>query len=341
MIKFWNDFYSNQQTSADQEWILQDSQHLVEHIRSVIAHSEDRYKTINILEIGCGTSSLSKSFLQNFISMRQPENRQRCHIVATDVSEDCIRYNQERDVDYIHSLLATPHCTDNHLESIRQGIATFDSLLYETLDVLSEASIDAFHSKLKLQFHEHGFLPNIIMDKGCLDTFLFRGEKHSNKSSRYPPLLLSLLNNVHSLLADNGQYIIISPRSKIKAVRDFSGFSMVSIHKLDPQAIGKGKLDGKLKDDGTAHSFVHVCHRHNSYKVSFHEPFKDENSFQIVDDNDICPSCFITFSEYRCGDDVIRRGPCYWSRRWKGHCIHCNRTKILQSPSHTVSDKGK
>ena len=43
----------------------------------------------------------------------------------------------------------------------------------------------------------------------------------------------------------------------------------------------------------------------------------------LPEDNIRCPHCGISFLELRKGEAVEGRGTVYWTRQWKGHCLHC------------------
>jgi len=91
---------------------------------------------------------------------------------------------------------------------------------------------------------------HLILDKGCLDTLFFRSKTYVKKqNSLHPPIITNLLHNIHQMLQPEGSqtnnetvgssgegcndttntnisgvYFLITPRPKIKAIRDFNGF---------------------------------------------------------------------------------------------------------------------
>jgi len=120
---------------------------------------------------------------------------------------------------------------------------------------------------------------------------------------------------------DDGIYLIFSPRSKIKAVRDFRGFSSVQRKKIQCSHEQKGDLDGNAKENETV--YMYVCMKCNSYEIG-DEPFRD--TLKVPNDEDRCASCEITFATFHGEEDVAQKGAKFWSRTWKGHKTHCKAT---------------
>jgi hypothetical protein len=190
---------------------------------------------------------------------------------------------------------------------------------------------------------------DLILDKGCLDTFLFRSG--STNCNPYPPVLRTLLDNIHlalvaqSLDIDNketaqiGIYVILSPRKKIKAVRDYQGFSKVQRIDLSCNAMEVGDLDTKKDTIGRYNHrhLVHfyICKKNHRYNRMGHDaPFcppipnimvwqKEQVVVVVPTDEETCKKCNMTFYEFRKGEKVSGRGCKYWTRRWVGHGQHC------------------
>lgn len=217
--KYWDAFYTDlpshvpkqSQSSAIEddggsfEWIVANSPVLLDEILMMFpqrSQEDDSAGQLNTLEIGCGVSKLSRCLLQRLKQKRAGTNDLVSYrFVATDISEVCIDQCSLRDSQFISSLNETNK----------------DTLKYETLDILT--------SKPTRQYH-------VILDKGTLDTFLFRSKRTKKGSELYPSLLLPLLNNIHAWLKSGGKYIIISPRGRIKAVRDYIGFNNINVFPL-------------------------------------------------------------------------------------------------------------
>ena len=212
---YWDSFYSSlpsdgginstkvqnlgETSPSELEWIVPHSA-VLETISGLCPPSiQDRSHvpvSVNALEIGCGVSQLSLTLLRRLLLSQDADRRDvRYFFVATDVSPICIEHNRTRDDSFMTSL------------NIAHG-----SLSYELLDVLDDKLSSAHDRKYDL-----------ILDKGTLDTFLFRSKRKQKGSSSHPPLLKPLLNNIHRWLRTGcgSKYVIISPRPKIKSLRDF------------------------------------------------------------------------------------------------------------------------
>ena len=189
--------------------------------------------------------------------------------VVTDVSPVCIEINRTRDA----SILS-------------------DRFNYKVLNAL-EPEVVSLNQKF-----------NLVLDKGCLDTFLFRSSKGSH-------LVTKLLNNVHQWLQDDGQYFVLTPRPKITMLRDFPGFATVRRVILDDSNATLGDLDGATA--GTQVVYLHICTKRNSY-VPNEKGSEDEQ--QIPQQ---CEKCGMTFEDFRKNETHIKV-----ERRWTGHRVHCH-----------------
>ena len=117
-----------------------------------------------------------------------------------------------------------------------------------------------------------------------------------------------------------GKYIIFSPRNKIKAIRDFNGFSAAERSRFDSKDNEIGTLDGKaVKNDVV---YMHVCTKNNAY-VNVKEESSFRNQMELPTDDKCCASCGVTFFDFRKGELMSGKGLMYWGRRWQGHVTHC------------------
>lgn len=223
--------------------------------------------------------------------------------MATDVSEVCIQRNRARDGEFISGL-------GNNGDEFR----------YEQLDILSTAA-----STVNSQYSKY----DIIIDKGCLDTFLFRNVRGARSTERHPPLIASLLKNVHSMLRSGsaGKYIIISPRKRLASVKQFVGFKSVERVKIDS---GSGILDGRQEGNTSANdntAYMHICQKNEECDIqcasSSTSLFFDTHGILLLDDDSICTGCGVSFEQYRGGESLSGRGEVFWKRKWKGHQAHC------------------
>jgi hypothetical protein len=305
--EYWDAFYSDlpsrvpkqPQSSAEDaggsfEWIVANSPVLLDEILMMLPLPSrgDCTGQLNALEIGCGVSELSRCLLQRLIQKRAETNELLSYeFVATDMSEVCIDQCSQRDANCISLLNETNK----------------DSLKYETLDILTAKPSQRYH---------------VILDKGTLDTFLFRSKRTKKGSELYPPLLLPLLNNIHAWLKPEGKYIIISPRGRIKAVRDYIGFNSVKRVSIDVNKLGGAVLMESNADNVKKNEiYIYECIRNDEYKSDVDEPFRSTE--KAIDDRDACPKCRLSFKEFRGNVEVEHQGKIGWQRKWNNHAVHC------------------
>lgn len=179
-LQFWNDYHDA--TSDSKEWIVKPSDELLQRVVSAATRlpcmGESSWHT---LEIGCGTSTFARQLFEHVNLMYPSRN---VSMIATDVSSVCIQHNQLRDA---HSL---------------KGKA-FQYQVYDVTESLPAPWLRRF---------------DLILDKGCLDTFLFRTRLRSKRAAAFTEKILS---NIHAMLRDSKSlYMVLSPRRKIKALRD-------------------------------------------------------------------------------------------------------------------------
>lgn len=317
-VDFWNEYHEESgATGEPKEWIARNTPHLMNLLISGLferqeggcRHHRHRAKTIRIVEIGCGTSTLARSLLSHLRQRREQQptssSSSSYQVVATDVSHVCIQNNRDRDIDFATTIAGTG-----------------DTLRYEVLDALSTADIDAKFQSEESRYH-------VVLDKGCLDTFLFRNTRGKKSTERHPPLLATLLLNVSKMLQPDGRYIVISPRRRIPSLAQFVGFSEVT--RLDIEAASVGELDGNQGENPSARAYAFVCQRAENLSkdaLDLDETmslFRDSLSLENVTDESMCQGCLLTFAQFRDGESLSGRGKIRWLRKWKGHQQHCNK----------------
>lgn len=311
-IDFWNEFHEK---TGDKEWIVHPTDELFHLICSQFSPSAptDDHDAINtnkddllrVLEIGCGTSTMAREFWKYV-----QEHKKDCHfyIRATDVSEVCIDACLERDKDILAG--------DDH--STVQGTC---GLQYATLNLMNP------------QDKEDCGAWDAILDKACLDTFLFRS-RHRGQSKAYSVVIQTALDNIWSLLADDGVYILMSPRSKLKAVRDYAGFASVERRMIDSEAkgsrISKPKCGTVSKKHDDEACYMYICRKNCDYVIGETKAFK-ENLSTLPPSHSKCHSCGVIFTEFLGDENPEDRGVVFWSREWKNHCIHCKLPAVQRS----------
>lgn len=306
---------TDDETTSDLEWIVPNSIELLDTILSLFPSSgNDGYEVkanaeverndssaVNVLEIGCGVSQLSLSLLRRILLKKKepasPYHNRACSFVATEVSSVCIEHNQKRDNTFISSVDTKDGC-----------------LSYQFLDVLNTISSSETTQKY-----------DIILDKGTLDTFLFRSKRTKKGTASHPPLLTPLLNNTHRWLRSGckAKYIIISPRPKIKSVRDFRGFASVRRIKVDTTGMGEDvvlvKGNSEKSTQAKTEVYLYECTRNDSYN-----PEEDSPYFSLgynTEDESTCEKCGVSFKDFR--GKAFDQGEIVWARRWKNHGVHC------------------
>lgn len=297
-IKFWEDYHKS---NASKEWILQPSTDLLEFLRLQFPRSSPS-PDLKLLEIGSGTSTLARDIWRYVITINKNDGQKKrqttVQMTVTDVSAACIQINKERDA----SLLDKNEFNNGN------------TLNYRTLDAINppKEDLDSF----SCNYH-------VVLDKGCLDTFLFRSRNRGGINKSYSTMLQTLLDNIWSWLKDDGVYLIISPRAKLKAVRDYAGFRSVQRHAL-PATIAKGDLVNQEKN-ASSPGYVYVCNKNTEYKIGGRIPaFAGvTNDQDLPNDNAECPKCGIIFAEFRNSAIFKGRKTTFLIRQWKGHCQHC------------------
>ena len=390
-----------------------------EHLPFCYCH-DNKEKTLlassclRILEVGCGTSTLSRDVYLYLCRQRERELQEqqqhfkshaasdhengailttsstaaldgrRIHVLATDASPVCIEQMKRRDRQWLSSSLSNDYSDDQHQHDNQDVDNNNEGLEYRVLN-LTEPQPNFME-----QF-------DYILDKGCLDTFLFRSRKrgggrtfgcrsHSNNSNitvpselngggtntttcrgcgsgayhSSSPLVHLVLDHISSWLRPgSGRYLILSPRSKLREVRDYPEFASVVRHALDdPSLFSIAALDGKpkaavassssssnhnqkdksKKEDDT--TFLYECIKREQKSSLTKQRLGEEdndNSNRSYDNNprqeptdqSNCPNCSMTFLDYRKGETLEGRGSYVWYRRWYGHIQHCRSSTAL------------
>lgn len=313
-LKFWDDYHIANQ---GHEWIVHPTGELFQLIESHLPKSSgDPSETIRLMEIGCGTSALAREVWKNFQEGGCPSESEAhaslsVHVCATDVSEVCIDACYQRDCDIPGVAMGT---TIDGYDDLPQQPKSL--LEYRVLNMLESPRAEDVGKWL------------VVLDKACLDTFLFRSRQRGEHKV-YPQVLQTALDNVWSMLSDNGVYMLISPRTKLKAVRDYNGFAEVKRSSFDSTKKGSveskknvpgGKVEGKSDEkDHICH--IYVCHKNLDYVPGVSRPFKA--SYRELPLDDAACNCGLKFVDFRKGEDVEGRGTVFWTRQWKNHCIHC------------------
>lgn len=299
-VKEFNEVVSS--STADLEWIVPNSAILDTISRIFLPSSQDSIVSIHVLEIGCGVSQLSLSLLQRLLQNNH-QHAPQFDFVATDVSSICIEHNRIRDDAFVSLLHDTAAAR----------------LSYEVLDVLDT----------NLQSHsKHIRRYDMILDKGTLDTFLFRSKRTNKGCELHPPLLMPLLNNIHRWLrlGSDAKYVIISPRSKIKSVRDFCGFKSVCRVRVDTTMLNSDdvilvKGNGENASISKSEVYLYICLKDDIYDPDEDVPYRSMKDSS--EDDSICTKCGMNFKQYRGTVDVKDQGEVVWTRRWRNHIVHC------------------
>eukprot|EP00934_Nitzschia_sp_Nitz4_P007866 Nitzschia sp. Nitz4//scaffold39_size137210//100059//103271//NITZ4_003214-RA/size137210-augustus-gene-0.194-mRNA-1//-1//CDS//3329550428//7856//frame0 len=274
-LQFWDDFHEENKA---EEWIAKPTPQLFQLLGS---HFPPRQDNLQMLEVGCGTSTFAREFLlylneSNIDSQDLQESDSFCgsrpvRICSTDVSKVCVDICQHRDehMDGVQS-----QSDDSNTQPQTNPVHT--TLEYKTLNLLeppTPESIGTWH---------------VIFDKACMDTFLFRNRQRG-ENRVYPSVVRTALDNIWSMLTSksedsqspNGRYLLVSPRSKLKAIRDYAGFRSVIRMSLAAHAKGSVKSSNYQKVNEAASSqetsFLYICEKDPSYIPGKTEPFKLRN----------------------------------------------------------------
>lgn len=287
-VQFWDDLYAGDD-NHEREWILLPTQTIIDRIYERLPR---KALIIRILEIGCGTSILSRLVYEY---CRDRPDGPQVHILATDVSQVCIQQLQERDA----ALLGR-----------REDGSGLD---YQVLNIAEPLNLEQTTELLQPDSFD------LILDKGCLDTFAFRSRQRGTQKGT---LVCTVLDNLHKLLrlGDNekdtaGAYLIFSPRRKFQPVKEYPGFAKVE---RTPLGVPKGELmesNGKANVKVDPELYLHAC-----FKGTMKDPVESSSA---LEDTDTCPKCGISFYDFRKGEAIHGRGVKFWTRLFRGHGRHC------------------
>lgn len=299
LVDLWDDFYKDDEVNAH-EWIVPCDNSLFRQLEQHITHSQSPAKECNILEVGCGTSTLARDFYL-YLTRPPPQPQQQSSsssslassssfsnvsMTATDVSAYAIEHNQRRDAQYLLS----------------------SSLHYQVWNVASSEPPPPFGTlSRRRRFH-------VVLDKGCFDTILFRSDKR-----HVPSLACIFLNHIHRILEDRGVYLMITPRRKHPWIHSFQGFA--SVERIQLQS---GTAGGEIyKAEKNTRAFLYVCQRQNAYHSQSTESTLIDTAFvghQTTKNSlTICPSCKMNKTDFVFqGNNRLRE--------WNGHCRHCKAT---------------
>uniref|UniRef100_A0A7S2YDU0 Methyltransferase domain-containing protein n=1 Tax=Entomoneis paludosa TaxID=265537 RepID=A0A7S2YDU0_9STRA len=322
-LQLWDSFYQSkvqeEGESHEEEWIIRPTDALMHQLLLPCFAQFSSGPTaahLDILEIGCGTSSFSKSILA-FWKKQEQENTalfQRTgpielRILATDVSKTCIYHNKRRDCSLI-------------LDTISSSLP---SLQYATLNAVEPTAEE-------LQMLEQWGSFDLVFDKGGLDTFLFRSRYRGSDRADHP-VVHSILQNIFSWLRPvTGIYTTITPRVKIKPLRNFGGFSQIDRRNLsaeastaplgDPNAVAAAKLELKSVQLKPVEFFAYICYRNESFNPAEGIELDAQQELAPLD-SDACQKCKTKFSEFRGSLCLGSKSAKAWRREWKGHQSHC------------------
>lgn len=316
-IQFWDDMYAADPT-RHKEWILHPSSDILKTIFDALPRPEDdstllactrNHDAVKVLEIGCGTSTLAYDLWRYC----QEERSALVSVFATDVSRVCIEQNMERD-----QLTINKQTTDNgNLGKLEYGVLNIAAPLF---DDNGDCNADATNLRLRPNSFD------MVLDKGCLDTFAFRSRQ---RGSRKDALVNTVLNNAVDLLKDDNSsvYFIISPRTKFRAVQKYPGFAKVERIELRA-GLTKADLVGSRANPKQSTLeretlFMYVCTKKNGFNPRQPQSQQPVNNAPALDDGDTCSKCGVSFLDFRKGEDIHGRGPKYWSRLFRGHGVHC------------------
>jgi predicted phosphohydrolase len=142
---------------------------------------------------------------------------------------------------------------------------------------------------------------DMVLDKGCLDTFLFRSERKLHEA-----LVQRLLGRVYSLT--RRYYVVVTPRSKIKPLRDYEGFSVQERRVLRDDLGALQSSDSKKEE-----AYLFICVKNFRY-IPEQEPITEDDK----ELSGTCDQCGISYVDF-CKSSPSGKE----SRRWRNHRLHC------------------
>jgi hypothetical protein len=185
------------------------------------------------------------------------------HVIATDVSSVCITQQKERQQ---RMLLQQCNISDPDVSSsLSSSTLEYDIFNITTTDVPQQ--------------YQHQF--DMVLDKGCFDTCIFRSNK--NTIDQWIPTVIT--NIVHCLIPQKGIYAVITPRNKIKYLRDSNAFRSVTrtvlsssqylFADIEVKAPTKNNNDNNCNDNNS-NTVSPICYDTTSTEPS-QQPTKQQN----------------------------------------------------------------
>ena len=261
--KFWEEYHK---ANPEVDWITSPA-NIIGHI----VGKDDK----NILEVGCGTSELSKEMASRLKSSK---------FTSTDVSP-----------------AAVSTCASRYKD--------VKNLKYEVLDLLGDVQGKGTW--------------DVVVDKGCLDTFMFRSPAQERLKH-----VTTALDNIHTLLCPGGRYVVVSPRANLQArfggvgwrLKDWMGWKSVTRRKVKCEV----SLEGRT---GVGDIYIYACIREDSY-----DPKAEGWKFKEQDEGpEVCPGCG--------KDRGVRIGRGF--RQWRNHVSHCMSQKEKEGRKRMLSEGGE
>jgi hypothetical protein len=237
-IQFWNDHHAataaGDQPVTKQEWIYESSDHLFQMILAPLMSNDDDDENdtkdvVQILEIGCGTSTLAADLCDYW-------NRTYYNNSAPDPQEEDVRQQrrQRRQLTMI--------ATDASVVCIKQQKANNqhpDQCSYEVWNILEPRDNNDEEWKFDL-----------VVDKGCVDTILFRAKKGEELAA------IALANIQRCLRTTNSPYCVITSRKKYRKYLAPVFAGRITSQRLDVTQKGDAAIVKKERNDQV---FLYVC----------------------------------------------------------------------------------
>lgn len=236
---FWDAAYNNDDerqhaggsSSTHTEWIVSPG----DVLRFLPTHGQPQ--TLQVLEIGCGDSLLGEAIYDHLTRLANDRERgaegtsadepeQHVSVVCTDISPVAIdrlvaRQKQEdserRRRPGLHYLVADAtelpatfgFTSDGDDHDKQDEERNGESCMAQSLAAALGAGASSPESPRHLLF-------DVVVDKGCADTFQFRG-----KTNESDELLRQLFHSVYAVLRPGGAYLVVTPRRKVKHLRSW------------------------------------------------------------------------------------------------------------------------
>jgi len=275
--KYWDLVFSGGEGGDElqpTEWLLNVTSASFS-ISSILSPIRTRPK--RILELGCGDSGLGEMLFEHFNSENDP-SAAPASVTCLDISSSAIRKLTEKKESRL--------CPRNPLAS--------ENLVYMVGNALSLPP--SFESSFDL-----------VIDKGCLDTFKFRSKTNVGES-----LEQRVISEILSALKPGGCYICVSARRRIVSLKvQVGGVWEMGERSMIGSQGGKRESGGGACDaDSDRKEIAWIHYRHKSYKSIPLLPNDDGIP-------DLCPTCGEAWVEEGGGKREKRR------RKWGNHVKWC------------------